>query len=624
MSRLFLLLGWFCLLGQSLLAQKQVFDAQQFQELMGEFIQQLYADTDLAASLLEDAQQRIDPDDEHLQAKLWNLYGRLAYVRGDYPSSLRYHSLALPELLEREDYPFVANSYNGFGLVFLGQQDYVKAIEWFEKAKTINLRLKEFKAASANLFNIGVSLTELKFYPQAMRSLEEAIEMAVQENHLQIELMALNRKAEVHYHMEQYEQALFFFKECLAKNSINNNWEKIFAWAGMSQVYMAQGNLQTAYSYAIQSLALAQEMKALWDATKAAGILTNVLEKQQRYKEALDTHRLHKQLQDSLYSTSKAKEINTLMLRQQKLENEALSAAKELAEFRQKKSLWIILVLVFVLIALGVLLFMYFKSVQRYKKSSVILQSQNLEILDKNLMIEEQNRLLSQINNTKDRLFSVISHDLRGPMGALQQVFELKAQGLLSEEDQTKMEGLLTEKVSKMRLLLENLLDWAQTQMEGVNIKPIELDLPLLVQDAQDTVSLVANNKGITFINQLEAGTVLADQRQMTVVFQNVISNSLKYSFPDSEIHFTGQPRGAYYHLQIRDFGKGMDAAKVKSLMEENDAFAKSEPGTANEQGSGLGMLLIRQFVFNNKGKLEISSKPGVGTTVSIRIPLAK
>lgn len=228
---------------------------------------------------------------------------------------------------------------------------------------------------------------------------------------------------------------------------------------------------------------------------------------------------------------------------------------------------------------------------------------------------------LKEANILKDQLFSVIAHDLRGPLGSVNQLLELYITDFEKFEpnSQLEMAGLMSKTLKESLNLLENLLEWARSQrteptFEFTNIKK-ELD------ETIDFLSSQLNSKGISVnLDIPDSCQVLADKRMLKTIARNLISNAIKYSHAGGSITVQCHFENGNIVLDFIDNGIGMSADTVSRILDERDVF--STPGTSDEKGTGLGLKLVTQFVRKNNGSLEIQSKPGKGTTFRIRFPV--
>ena len=255
----------------------------------------------------------------------------------------------------------------------------------------------------------------------------------------------------------------------------------------------------------------------------------------------------------------------------------------------------------------------------RTGSSQVIIFHDITEIKIKEAEIRSINRELVESNSTKDMLFKVVSHDLRGPIGTL--VSYLK---MLVERDEPmdkkNLEVLFKTSVNAS-FLIENLLFWAISQGKDSSIHLSLHSISTTLSRALDSLSYQANQKEIRIMNNCSTELkAYYNAPSVEIIFRNLISNSIKFSFPGNTITITSAITGDQVSVTIADTGKGISQETIRSITE--NIAVKSERGTMLEMGTGIGLTLCMKMIRVNKGKIEISSQPGEGTTVTVFLPL--
>lgn len=269
--------------------------------------------------------------------------------------------------------------------------------------------------------------------------------------------------------------------------------------------------------------------------------------------------------------------------------------------------------------------------VERQKLEAIRLEQERLRL--QNEFLEKQSRQLEKINAEKDKFFSIVAHDLKGPFQPLLGYSELLllAPDMLTPSKIQQIGQQINQTANNIYDLLENLLRWSSMQMGRMEHQPIVIDLPKLIDENFRLLSENALKKQITLRNYVSAELlVYADQNMLNTVIRNLISNALKFTSRGGNITITasnpfsfveneeGQP---YLQLSIADNGVGMSSEHVQSLFQLHSHI--STLGTASEQGTGLGLIICQEMVEMNKGQIWIDSQLGVGTTVHFTVPLS-
>lgn len=225
---------------------------------------------------------------------------------------------------------------------------------------------------------------------------------------------------------------------------------------------------------------------------------------------------------------------------------------------------------------------------------------------------------LERTNETKNKLFSVVAHDLRAPLSSIQNYLELLTEYKLSEEEKQGMEHDLLEKTKNTGQMLSNLLSWTMNQMEGVSVNLEELNLSETLKTVIMVQAAIAGDKLIGFKNELSASAyVVADANMLQLVVRNLLNNAIKFTPPGGEITLTSELRGPNWQIRITDTGVGIaDDRKADIFSLKN----QSTYGTKNEKGTGLGLLLCSEFTELQHGKIWFDSTKGAGTTFYISL----
>jgi signal transduction histidine kinase len=234
---------------------------------------------------------------------------------------------------------------------------------------------------------------------------------------------------------------------------------------------------------------------------------------------------------------------------------------------------------------------------------------------------ESRNReqQLQELNFNKDKFFSIVSHDLRGPAANVLKLSEFLMEET-TPEDRKVITGHLYSSAQGLHKLLENLLGWARLQMGRVEVNPVPVNLYQAVQESIAQAALQASGKNIVIRNAVTPeATACVDEQMCAAVLRNLLQNAVKFTHPGGSVVVEARPAGTSVALLVSDTGVGMPAEVVNRLFHLGTHF--SSRGTANESGSGLGLILCRELVEKNNGVLSVTSQPGKGTTFTVTLP---
>ncbi|MBN2213913.1 MAG: hybrid sensor histidine kinase/response regulator [Bacteroidales bacterium] len=266
------------------------------------------------------------------------------------------------------------------------------------------------------------------------------------------------------------------------------------------------------------------------------------------------------------------------------------------------------------------------EALRSFEQEKTILK-QNIELKELNTgleaKVEQRTEELKELNATKDKFFSIIAHDLKNPFNTLMGLSELVLINY-DEYDKPQIEefiNLIHSTSKKTYSLLENLLDWSRSQTGRIDLKPESIDLFGMVEENLGLLKGTADNKDIKMINEVGEGTTaFADLNMINTVIRNLLTNALKYTAKGGEVKISSVVQNDLVKLMVSDNGVGIQKKDLDKLFRIDSDY--TTPGTENETGTGLGLILCREFVQKNKGKIEVKSTFGLGSEFSFTLPV--
>ena len=259
-----------------------------------------------------------------------------------------------------------------------------------------------------------------------------------------------------------------------------------------------------------------------------------------------------------------------------------------------------------------------------------VLVSDITDIKQTQLKLEELNNNLNELNATKDKFFSIIAHDLRNPLGNFKQITEMLYYEF-KDFDETELLDflkLLNNSASTLFSLLENLLEWSNSQRGKIHYNPTDTNLYMLIENLFHLLKPMADNKKIELVNKVRKTIfVQADVNLLNTIFRNLISNAIKFTPNGGHIEIGIETKtndnlengDNFLNIYVKDSGVGMPQASINKLFKIEES--KSTLGTNNEKGTGLGLILCREFIEMHNGKIRVESEVGVGSTFWISLP---
>jgi two-component system sensor histidine kinase/response regulator len=234
-------------------------------------------------------------------------------------------------------------------------------------------------------------------------------------------------------------------------------------------------------------------------------------------------------------------------------------------------------------------------------------------------LLQRQTDELTELNAVKNKLFSIIAHDLKSPIYALRNLFRNMQEYDLPANDIKEMVPEVVNELTYTSSLMENLLLWARSQMQADSVKAQPIDISGLIKDVARLLQLQAKAKQIRVVLQVEEDLgAFADKDMISLVLRNLLSNAIKYTPEKGTITLSAQKAVMGVEVMVRDTGKGMDQDAIEKISQNNYYTTK---GTAGESGTGLGLMLCKEFLSRNGGALHIHSEPGKGSTILFTLP---
>lgn len=272
-------------------------------------------------------------------------------------------------------------------------------------------------------------------------------------------------------------------------------------------------------------------------------------------------------------------------------------------------TLWFRILLSVIIISITVLL--YLNRVKRIKKRNKKL----------NQLVEARTRDLVQLNATKDRLFSIIGHDLKNPVNAISGFGNLLLDNYDNYDEDRRYSFIrqITHSSENIKTLLDNLMHWSKFHSERIEFKPEHINLKTLIEESISYLKLSASSKSIQIKYEGYDHWIYADPYMMQVVLQNLITNSIKFSEENGKIIIWHKKEINYDYIFVKDYGQGMEAETKDQLFKYNEQL--STTGTKGEKGTGLGLLLCKDFIQHHNGKITVTSAPGQGASIKIILP---
>jgi signal transduction histidine kinase len=231
--------------------------------------------------------------------------------------------------------------------------------------------------------------------------------------------------------------------------------------------------------------------------------------------------------------------------------------------------------------------------------------------------IERQKAELTSLNATKDKLFAVLSHDLKSPVAGLKNFLMLTHWGVLSQAEFAHSIHVLTAQLNNVHVMLDNVLNWSITQMRGIHPRMEKLPILPIIEDEIEVLLPTSEAKNMTIIRDLPADAeLIVDKNHAAVIFRNLLQNAIKFTPPGGKITISQVEKEGVRYVVIEDTGIGMTDEQLQFMYQSDNQIP--DIGTTREQGTGLGLVLVKQLVKANHGTIQVNAERMKGTKFTI------
>ncbi|MFD0792382.1 tetratricopeptide repeat protein [Mucilaginibacter litoreus] len=523
---------------------------------------------------------------------------------GDFNNALDHYFKSLLIDIKLNDQLAAADNYCNIGVVMQHLELYSKAIEYFNKANKLWLKLDDKQGISTIYQNIGEVYLAQKKLKQAFDNFKQASVMYHQLGDEEgISLIYYNFG--LYYNQTgQIDSAIYYLNKSLVSATQNQiQYNKACAQTGLALVYNTEKKYFKALKYATLALKTAGNLQSINLKADATEQLSKAYAGLKDYQRAFTAHLRFVNLKDSLNhseSLQKLTSYNTAL----QFENAQQAASKKEAQLfkklQQQRRASIIYTAIIVVISL--MLLFYYNAKRKQLKANSLLK-------DRNKKIELQTEKLNELNHLKDRLISILAHDLRAPLSTLRGAFTLIMDDDISHAEFIKMVPVVFSKLEHTSDFLDTLLFWINSQVDNIEETTKSFCLHDVVNEELYILNEQFKRKRITATNKVDPEyIVLGDPKSIRIVIHNFLTNAIKFSHPDNSVDITAVKVNGRINFSITDHGIGMSPDQLNSLF---IGKVTSRSGTMNESGTGMGLIFCKDLIEKYNGKIWAKSQPG-------------
>lgn len=547
-------------------------------------------------------------------ASIYNNLGLSYDVIGNKTKAIEYYKESMKIRRAMNDSLGIANVLNNIGMIYNALGDEEQALLYHRESLTIKQRLGDKRGEISSLTNIGLAYKNMRRYDAAAKVFRQVLEQSRTTEHRLGIAYAARHLASIFIRNQQWDSVRAYIAIGVATAQAMKSRERL---TGMllieSEYYKGIKQYSKALEIAEQAYATSDSLGNMDFQRQALLLKSEALAHMQRFKEAYDTHVQYSVLKDTMeVRNGREKMLQTEIAYQEEKAKGEIRLREMQFNAARIRNRWIFFSMLF---AFGVLGAATIFILRAYKKQQLATQ----QVQQQNEQISAQAAQLLQLNAIKDRLFSILSHDLRSPLGQLHGTLSLLESGILAPEQQAHIISEISKNTANTLALTENLLFWARSQMEGFHVSPALFNLQDIITDTIGLLYPLAQQKGVVINNSPTSVTdAYADPEMIRLVVRNLISNAIKFCQMGDSITVSVWSDEQLVHIAIEDTGVGISPENLSRLL-YGEGY--TERGTANEKGTGLGLQLCRDFVRQNGGSLSAESELGRGTIFTITLP---
>jgi two-component system, sensor histidine kinase and response regulator len=579
------------------------------------------------------------------------LYANILGNQSEYEQALAvYDSLSVQAEAEDDHYRRAYVALNK-GIIYRRTGQHGKCLEEYVKGLAAARESKHIGMQATVLQNMGVFYNTIAEYNQAQERLKEALQLYTQDNNERGKAMVAANLGISLKNLGQTDSALVYYK--VAANSMEQEGD-LYNFAKMKsnigQLYIALGTYDTAAAYlkeaitmmeaqnnfsdlintlnaqadlqnrfkqfeaarssASRAAMLAEEKQSWFGARNAFDYLSIAEENLGNFKAALEAHRKSVLYNDSLNSEEQQELLAEMQTKYEaeKKDLELLSKDNELA--LQSAELQLVYnTALLLLLVIGILVFNF-----------VRIRNLNRRLSLQGKQLEDKNLALANMGEFKDRLLTIISHDVRNPLIGLKSILALQASGAISQEEFDEWNIEATKRIDAALSMLGNLLEWSKSQLVGLKPFVEEFSGELFMRELIEQVQYQAALKGVTLKWEVAPNLVChTDRHMLRTSAYNLISNAIKFSNKSEVVQIDLFKQGGELTLRVIDQGIGMSAEQLERVRNPQDIY--STYGTENEKGTGIGLVLAYDLVAAMGGRVEVQSTLGEGSTFTLFLP---
>lgn len=570
---------------------------------------------DTVAVLLNRAEKLISlPDNRHEHIHIKLIRGINESNENNYEQAVQIYFDALDEAELAGDSDMVARSNFYLGKIFDEMEDYDESISYFQRSINTCRNIGDSALLAKNYQNIAICYQNKKELGKALEYNKMVENLAKIRQDTAMLIDVTNNFGTIAYDQKDLSKAMQYYQKALELYKKRNDQQGIaMAYNNIGLVLLDNKEYPQALKYFNQAFDLATKLKMHDFIGDIYSNLTIYYAAQKDYKNAYHFYDLYNTVYDSIAGEKKTKMVRIIQAKYQlhktnrdleTLQEKNMVQLKSIDNARLVQYSLTIIIVVVLLLMISIIYFLI-----RERKMARELKAKTLE--------------LSELNHTKDKFFSIVAHDLRNPFNILVSYTNLLKTNFdsFSNDEVRQIISDLSNASESGYNLLQNLLLWSRTHTNRLHVFKTNFHLIQIVNQVRELVEYNLADKNQQLRVDINPALALyADKDMISTVLRNLVFNAIKFSPKGSQIILKSSEEKDQVRIDVIDSGIGIDAETQKTLFRLD--FNTSTKGTEGESGSGLGLVICREFVELNNGKIWVESAPGKGSVFSFTLPL--
>ena len=567
-------------------------------------------------------------------AKVNNSIGLIEIKRGNYNRGLQFSLAAIKELEKRNLISDLNLAYRNLAKAYYNTNLFEKAMEFYLKALGVQMKLNDSKGINESHSKLAELYSNKKEHRKAIEYYEKVLKSS-ESNNDSIRGYVFSKLGGEYLMFNDYDKATKYLIQGYNINTrTKNKAGLLLTLNNLGDLNLKQGRLNIAEKQLLDAGEIAKSLNNKIELLRHYKSMKSLDSTRQRFDRAFVWQREYYELNTSLKktkikpitSTEKPTniELNTNSGSQPEVNvstDKVTSADNvEMNKVLDKYKIILYALLAALIVVSALLVFTYLKRNSSIKDLQE-LEEKNVKIELQNGAFSEQTKHLENVNNVKDKLFSIVSHDLKDSLSSINGFIDLLKDGSLTREEFDDLIPELSENANNASLLLFNLLNWSKSQMQSLEPKPSLFDIQEVFESKVKLVDQRMESKGITLVDHTLRDFAYADRSMFEIVIQNLLANALKFCKNGDTITVSNYISNGSCIVSIADTGIGVSKENLSKLF-KNNSFTTM--GTNNEKGTGLGLSICKELVELNHGKIWVESTQGIGSTFYVQLPKSR